>query len=246
MEKNKENYWSSEDYFTIEGELKLTALHPELLRVAGDIKGKKVLDFGCGDGVLSAQLANAGANVLGVDTSLGAIRRARTLYSNNRKLRFEHINSFDCNLIMEESPFDLLIISLVLGDMDYQNIMAFFKFMSRVISDGRLLLAENHPLTRDKEFSTCRYKLKPEQYRMEGALHQVEIWDGYSPDRKTQFIAHHYSLSALTAFIDEGGFLVKRLHELYDKVDIKKLHPDVCALLNKNDPVYIIIDAVKA
>jgi 2-polyprenyl-3-methyl-5-hydroxy-6-metoxy-1,4-benzoquinol methylase len=43
------------------------------LRLLGDLRGKRVLDVGCGDGVNSALLAKLGARVVGVDISQGNI-----------------------------------------------------------------------------------------------------------------------------------------------------------------------------
>ena len=39
------------------------------LELLGNIKGKKVIDLGCGDGALSGLLAKKGAEVTGVDTN---------------------------------------------------------------------------------------------------------------------------------------------------------------------------------
>ena len=43
----------------------------------GGIAAKKVLDAGCGGGILTESLAKEGAKVTGIDTSKGAIERAR-------------------------------------------------------------------------------------------------------------------------------------------------------------------------
>ena len=40
---------------------------PTILRLAGDLQGKRVLELGCAAGLLTEQLANGGADVLAVD-----------------------------------------------------------------------------------------------------------------------------------------------------------------------------------
>jgi 2-polyprenyl-3-methyl-5-hydroxy-6-metoxy-1,4-benzoquinol methylase len=46
-------------------------------RILGDLRGKKVLDVGCGDGLNVVTLAKLGAQVTGIDISPGAIDLAR-------------------------------------------------------------------------------------------------------------------------------------------------------------------------
>ncbi|MDQ3855756.1 MAG: class I SAM-dependent methyltransferase, partial [Chloroflexota bacterium] len=50
---------------------------PALLKVLGDVRGRAVLDLGCGNGVSSRVLAREGARVTGVDVSPSLIARAR-------------------------------------------------------------------------------------------------------------------------------------------------------------------------
>jgi SAM-dependent methyltransferase len=50
-----------------------------LLEALEPLRGQAVLDFGCGPGVLSAWLANRGAEVTGMDVSPRSIERARAL-----------------------------------------------------------------------------------------------------------------------------------------------------------------------
>ncbi|MBT3388149.1 MAG: methyltransferase domain-containing protein, partial [Desulfobacula sp.] len=175
IKKDKENYWDSEDYFKIGGDIKHTVMHPELIKIAGNLQGKKALDFGCGDGILSVRLANAGADVLGVDTSDAAIQRAKKLYTN-RNLRFEHIVSFDDSLIAESSPFDVIILCMVLNTLsDSKSVINLLKIMSGFSAPGgQLLIAVTHPLSRGSMFSTYCCGLKPEHYRIESASFPVE------------------------------------------------------------------------
>ena len=51
---------------------------PTLFALAGDVRGKTILDLPCGDGTYSRAFARRGAaSVLGVDLSTGMIERAR-------------------------------------------------------------------------------------------------------------------------------------------------------------------------
>src|SRR5215207_6283377 len=53
-------------------------LHPMLFHLIGDIKGKNVLDAGCGEGYLSRIMANMGAGkVTGIDISEKMLEMAR-------------------------------------------------------------------------------------------------------------------------------------------------------------------------
>ena len=90
--------WTSEaDYFdhaAQESERKLRPVDPRTLhrygrlrrrrfskeygfRLLGDLKGKRVLDVGCGDGINSVTMSMLGAEVTGVDISSGAIALAK-------------------------------------------------------------------------------------------------------------------------------------------------------------------------
>lgn len=49
-----------------------------LRRAIGDLEGRRVVDFGCGTGSVSAALEAQGIRVCGVDMDLGALRHARS------------------------------------------------------------------------------------------------------------------------------------------------------------------------
>jgi Methyltransferase domain len=50
---------------------------PAILRLAGDVAGKRVLELGCAGGLLTAQLADRGADVLAVDREPQLVALAR-------------------------------------------------------------------------------------------------------------------------------------------------------------------------
>jgi SAM-dependent methyltransferase len=71
------NYWSKNR----DGELLFDemsgAIFSELLRNCGDLRGKKVLEAGCGRGMISAKLAEHGADVYLLDIAPEALQIAR-------------------------------------------------------------------------------------------------------------------------------------------------------------------------
>lgn len=65
-----------------------------ILQHAGDLKDKKILDVGCGGGILSETLAKAGAQVTGIDLSESAIEIAEKHQINsNQNLNINYILS---------------------------------------------------------------------------------------------------------------------------------------------------------
>ena len=48
-------------------------LDPLILDLLGEVKGKRILDAGCGDGYLSRKLARLGAKVTGVEISIPSV-----------------------------------------------------------------------------------------------------------------------------------------------------------------------------
>jgi len=76
-----------------------------------NIKGLKVLDFGCGNGFYSAKLADFGADVVGMDTSGDLIEIAKGNYKN--KAQFIHLkNEEEANDFLKKSSrqFDMIFM----------------------------------------------------------------------------------------------------------------------------------------
>src|SRR4051812_15281196 len=76
-------------------------INSAVVQIADRIGGRKILDAGCGNGALAADLARAGYDVTGVDGDEGAIRIAQRMFPNIR---------FEVGLFEEAPPglFDLV------------------------------------------------------------------------------------------------------------------------------------------
>lgn len=84
-------------------------LYKRFLILAGDVKGKRILDVGCGDGVLAHMLADRGAEVVGADASQEAITFARLKIAKKQKLRFEVGSAY--GIQSPDNTFDIVLSS---------------------------------------------------------------------------------------------------------------------------------------
>ena len=93
-----------------------------LLTLAGDLKGKEVLDAGCGEGHFTRLLAELGATVTGVDISPKMIAFARAAEEERRLgIRYE-VASFSDLSRFESESFDAVLSFMALMDgPDYEG-----------------------------------------------------------------------------------------------------------------------------
>lgn len=88
--KHADKWWDADGPFKM-----LHRMHPHRLECitdsVGSIKGKRVLDYGCGGGLLSESLCQLGADVVGVDQSDEVIKVARH-HANKSGLSIDYIS----------------------------------------------------------------------------------------------------------------------------------------------------------
>lgn len=106
--------------------------------LAGTLENKKILDAGCGDGLYTRLLFDAGAGgITGVDWSENALRFARVFVSNATFIKAD-LRSIP----LPDASFDLIVFLETLEHFPPENIAAPIKELHRLLkSDGRLLLS---------------------------------------------------------------------------------------------------------
>jgi malonyl-CoA O-methyltransferase len=132
--------WS--EFYDSDGNPLVMLEEPHVAALLGDVRGLRVLDVGCGTGRHTVRLAQAGADVIGVDFSHGMLEKAR------RKPGAEHAKFVEHDLTkplpFESRNFERVICCLVLDHVHELN--AFFSELSRVCTDtGIIVISVMHP-----------------------------------------------------------------------------------------------------
>ncbi len=99
--------------------------------LAGELKGKIVLDAGCGDGFLCSVLHKKGAIVTGTDYSQQALRLAGILLPADVELV-----QIDLTKATPEPRFDFIFLIEVLEHIDPKDINVFLKNLSAGLKEG--------------------------------------------------------------------------------------------------------------
>ncbi len=99
----------SNDWWDKDGSLKtLHDINPpriEFIQKWAELKGRRVLDVGCGGGILSEAMARLGAKVTGIDADLEGVETAKT-HAQNENISIEYKNELVENL--KRKPFDVI------------------------------------------------------------------------------------------------------------------------------------------
>ena len=171
---------------------------PAMLRLAGEVSGRRILDAGCGSGPLSAALRASGAVVTGLDVSGAMIDLARQRLGEDADL---HVADLGAPLPFADAEFDDVIASLVLHYLeDWAGPLSELR---RVLKPGgRLMVSVNHPSAyaivypEADYFAVTRYS---EDYTFDGRVTWLTFW--------------HRPLHAMTDAFTAAGFRIATVSE---------------------------------
>ncbi|MHA1987499.1 MAG: class I SAM-dependent methyltransferase [Promethearchaeota archaeon] len=133
--KNEREYYSNKNptsitEFELEREQFFKKANVKLKQILGDIKGKKVLDVGCGTGSLSFYLAQEGAIVIGIDLSRDLIDYCKAQSKNlGLPIDFREMNAQIPDF--EEKSFDIILGSRIIHHLPDINL--FFNVCKRLL-----------------------------------------------------------------------------------------------------------------
>lgn len=116
---------------------------PAMRKAVGDVKGLKILDAGCGPGILAEYLTHEGAKVVGFDISPKMVELAKKRVPNNAM--FFVADMANPLPIDRNGEFDLVVASLSIDYIkDWSVLLSEFNRLLKV--NGKFIFTVQHPI----------------------------------------------------------------------------------------------------
>jgi 2-polyprenyl-3-methyl-5-hydroxy-6-metoxy-1,4-benzoquinol methylase len=155
---------------------------PGVLRLLEPRRGWRVLDLGCGQGVLARHLAAAGASVLGIDASPRMIEAARR-HGSAAGVEYRVLDARELDR-EELGPFDAIACVLSLANLE--PVEPVLQACGRLLRPGGIWLAVlPHPAFRAPRQTSWGWDRSPR-----GAPQQYRRVDGYLSPAQVRIVAN--------------------------------------------------------
>jgi len=210
---------------------------PATLSLLPDVKGKHILDAGCGPGLYAEILLDRGAMVTAIDVSPTMVYFAKQRLGNRATI---------CQANLEE-PLDFMVdnsVDLVLSALvlDYvKDWTPLFIEFSRILRDGGyFIFSTEHP------FSKFAYKEHPKREILSENYFEKEyveyLWSGF--EKPVLVPSYRRPLSTFFDCLDSAGFCFEKLVESRPTEDFKRHAPQSYEKTSRN-PSFLCIRARK-
>lgn len=184
---------------------------PAIRSLIGDVRGLRVLDVGCGPGVMGEWLLEQGAEVVAGDKSAAMIAAAKARLRDRAAV---HHVDLEEPLPFSPEEFDVVLASLVAHYVeDWERL---FKGFFRVLRDGgRAVVSTHHP------FADYRWFDRPNYFATEL---MSDVWNKGGVDFPVQFWRR--PLTAMVRSIRAAGFSIDDLVEPIPLPEAEAIDPD--------------------
>jgi SAM-dependent methyltransferase len=199
---------------------------PAVVSLLPTLKGKSVLDAGCGSGWYAEHLLDQGANVVAFDFNADFVQFTRRRVAQRARV-FQADLAEPLDFASAEQ-FDLILCSLVLHYLkDWQPTLREFR---RVLSPrGTLVFSTHHPFTDWQYFKTENYF----------AVDLVEDeWD----IGKMKF--YRRPLTSMSRDLEAAGFDIERILEPQPTEAFNRVNPEAYRR-HQNRPLFLVVRARK-
>lgn len=209
MTKEIKNYWEyNSKYYQEDSNIKIGihygpgAPFENQLKLLGNLKGKRIIEIGCGGAQCGIAMAKQGAIVTGIDQSKEQLKLAKTLAEKN-KVKIKLIQgSFQDLSKFQSNSFDIAFSAFA---FQYSpNLKKLFKQVYRILrKKGLFVFSLDHPF-----FDVINPKtLKVQRSYLETGRYTDKNKRG--PD----FVGYRHSIQELFTPLVEAGFVVEKIIE---------------------------------
>jgi len=177
--------------------------------------GEKVLDLGCGQGVLAEKVASAGCTYVGVDASPGLIDMAKQRHGKSGTFLLGDVTKLARLTELEPGTFDAAVFLLSLQDMQDLK-AALFNALTMLKPNGRLVLLLTHPAFRIQRQSGWGMDegRKLQYRRVDSYMSEMAIPLKSYPGKQGVSKTYHRPLQSYFAALQTSGAMVDSLTEL--------------------------------
>jgi len=204
---------------------------PAILRLAGNVTGRRVLELGCAAGVLTQQLADRGASVLALDREPSMVALARQRLAGGARIEVADLEQ--PLFMVPDACIELAVASLVLHYIeDWRPLLA--ELRRCLIPGGALVFSIHHPIT------GWQLSDKADYHRTELIREQWD-WDGQPVTAQM----YRRPISAIFSQLRSGGFTVDVVAEPQPEPAGQTSDPRVMQIL-RTQPVFLFIRAIRA
>ena len=197
-------------------------LIPTIMRLVGDIRGKRVIDVGCGSGYLTARLATKGSQVVGVDPSKEMIKIAKREYGHIPRLEFHNLSIEDFSRQYPSARFDVAVSNMSLVTIPELD-KALGAISCLLPRKGVFVFNITHPCfynqyRKYESIGAFQYHISHAQ---KGSFF-ISADRGGLPSPTTHF---HRPLQEYFRSLRDASFIVDELVEPFPSSDVQKLYP---------------------
>lgn len=206
-------------------------LNPAIFSLLGDIRGKKVLDAGCGTGYLARMLNKQGAQVVGLEPATPLIQYAMGR-EQQEPLGIEYIQA-DLAIWDDASHyFDIVVANMVLMDIpDYEG--ALDTCFAHLRKGGQFIFSIAHP---------C-FEGTDSEYHVNGYMAVREYFQEYCIEQRWGYRFHRPLSQYLNAVLHRGGVIQAVIEP---QLDGKQIQVTKEMKRNLHVPGFIVFEVSKS
>lgn len=208
---------------------------PAILSLLPEVKGKHVLDAGCGPGFYAELLLEKGATVTAIDVSPKMITLTKQRLGNRATI--QRVNLEEPLNFLTDQSVDVVFSSLVL---DYvKNWNSLFAEFNRILRNGGyFLFSTEHP------FAKFKYRDHPEKEILSENYYKTEYMEIFWDSFKLLVPSYRRPFSVFFDCLNTSGFQFDGLIETQPTEDFKHNHPEDYDKVSRN-PTFLCVRARK-